>query len=111
LDQQDSGKVCHSSCGVVQSKGKKITVIAIARINTEKATIYTQTKHQLAFSGSHMCGMANNGGEPNILGFKESINLEFDSTNVNVISYKCSQIQDLLTPMSAKCALILRRKN
>jgi hypothetical protein len=32
-----------------------------------------------------MCGMANNGGEPNISGFEESINLKFDDTNVNII--------------------------
>ena len=55
------------------------------RINTEKATVYAQTKHQPTLCGIRMCGMANNGGEPNISGFEESINLKFDDTDVNII--------------------------
>jgi len=61
-----------------------MTITIMIRINTEKATVYAQTKHQPTFRGIRMCGMANNGGEPNISGFEESINFKFDDTNVNI---------------------------
>ena len=65
----------------------KMATKTVTRINSEKVCvcpIYAQTKHQPTFRGIRMCGMANNGGEPNISGFEESINFKFDDTNVNI---------------------------